>query len=361
MVISHLEPRYTLKDVAERAGVAISTASLVFSGKRHVADATRAKVLKAAADLDYGGPDPLASSLRQGRSGIVGVYAEGRLFNSFSDPLALSVLDGLAQHLGEHSSGILLIPAQGADENEIVRRISGMPLDAVAFPLGGRVSPAVLDHLRHRRIPLVGTGYQDADGIVDLTMDEGGAMRLIAQHLAELGHRDVALIELPGSRPQPDAPTSSSTVQNPEADARTAGFLDAFPDALVVTADENSIEAGFRAAHDVLERRPDVGAIAAQSDLLAVGALRAAGEHGLTMPDDISVTGFDGIDLPWIIGTLTTIDQHGHEKGRTIGEMVQAALSGDLTPRTHSFELVEGTSSAPPKAQSAAPNQDDDA
>lgn len=359
MVISHLKPRYTLKDVAERAGVAISTASLVFSGKRHVADTTRQKVLKAAADLDYGGPDPLASSLRQGRSGIVGVYAEGRLFNSFSDPLALSVLDGLAQHLGEHSSGILLIPAQGADENEIVRRISGMPLDAVTFPLGGRVSPAVLDHLRHRRIPLVGTGFQDDDGIVDLAMDEWGAMRLIAQHLHDLGHRDVALIELPGSRTQPDAPTPPSTVQNPEADARTAGFRDVFPDALVITADENSIEAGFRATLEALDQRSDVGAISAQSDLLAVGALRAAGEHGLTVPDDISVTGFDGIDLPWIIGTLTTIDQHGHDKGRTIGAMVQAALSGDLTPQVHSFELVEGTSSARPKSLPTSTEHDD--
>jgi len=107
----NVAPRYTLKDVADRAGVAISTASLVFSGKRHVAQATRERVLKAAADLDYGGPNPLASSLRQGRSGIVGVFAEGRLLNSFSDPFAVSVLDGLAQHLGQNSSGILLILA----------------------------------------------------------------------------------------------------------------------------------------------------------------------------------------------------------------------------------------------------------
>ncbi|MCI0153360.1 transcriptional regulator,sugar-binding protein, partial [Dermacoccus nishinomiyaensis] len=123
------------------------------------ADATRERVLNATEDLDYGGPDPLASSLRQGPSGIVGVFAEGPLLNSFSDPFAVSVLDGLAQHLGQNSSGILLIPAQGSDEHEVVRRMSGIPLDAVVFPLGGHVSAAVLDHLRHRRIPLPGMGY----------------------------------------------------------------------------------------------------------------------------------------------------------------------------------------------------------
>ena len=63
------------------------------------ADATRERVLNATEDLDYGGPDPLASSLRQGPSGIVGVFAEGPLLNSFSDPFAVSVLDGLAQRL----------------------------------------------------------------------------------------------------------------------------------------------------------------------------------------------------------------------------------------------------------------------
>lgn len=137
-----LEPRYTLKDVADRAGVAISTASLVFRGKRPVAEPTRERVLEAAVDLDYGGPNPLASSLRQGRSGIICVFAEGRLMNSFSDPFAVSILDGLAQHLGQNSAGILLMPAQGAGQDELVRRTAGIPLDAVVFPLGGYVSSA---------------------------------------------------------------------------------------------------------------------------------------------------------------------------------------------------------------------------
>ena len=154
------------------------------------ADATRERVLNAAEDLDYGGPDPLASSLRQGPSGIVGVFAEGPLLNS----LAVSVLDGLAQHLGQNSSGILLIPAQGSDGREVVRRISGIPLDAGVFPLGGHVSAAALDHLRHRRIPLVGTGHAAIDGVLQLTM-ERAALRTLATYLYDLGHRDVALIE----------------------------------------------------------------------------------------------------------------------------------------------------------------------
>ncbi|CAM3157217.1 MULTISPECIES: LacI family DNA-binding transcriptional regulator [Dermacoccus] len=212
-----LEPRHTLKDVADRAGVAISTASLEFSGKRPVAEPKRERVLKAASDLDYGGPNPLASSLRQGRSGIIGVFA-------------VSILDVLAQHLGQNSAGILLMPAQGAGQDALVRRTAGIPLVAVVFPLGGHVSSALLEHLRHRRIPLVGTGYPEADDVLHLRMDERGAARAIAQHLYDLGHRDVALIQLPGAEPN-----AQRDVMNPEALDRTAGFLEVFPEAVVTS------------------------------------------------------------------------------------------------------------------------------
>lgn len=340
-----LEPRYTLKDVADRAGVAISTASLEFSGKRPVAEPTRERVLKAAADLDYGGPNPLASSLRQGRSGIIGVFAEGRLMNSFSDPFAVSILDGLAQHLGQNSAGILLMPAQGAGQDELVRRTAGIPLDAVVFPLGGYVSSALLEHLRHRRDPLVGTGYPEADDVLHLRMDERGAARAIAQHLYDLGHRDVALIQLPGAKPN-----AQRDVMNPEALDRTAGFLEVFPEAVVITAGESSIEGGYEASERLFSDIHPFTAIAAQSDLMAVGAIPSIGAHGLSPPADISVAGFDGIDLPWLVGTLTTIDQRGQEKGRTIADMVTSALAGTRENREHSFTLVQGTSTdAPPQ------------
>ena len=85
--------RPTLRDVARRAGVSTSTASLVFSGKGPVATATAERVRTAATDLAYAGPDPLASSLRQGRVGTVAVVVEGPLRYAFHDPFALAVLD----------------------------------------------------------------------------------------------------------------------------------------------------------------------------------------------------------------------------------------------------------------------------
>ncbi|WP_322613257.1 LacI family DNA-binding transcriptional regulator [Dermacoccus abyssi] len=84
---------------------------------------------------------------------------------------------------------------------------------------------------------------------------------------------------------------------NPEALDRTAGFLEVFPDALVITAGESSIEGGYEASERLFSDSHSVTAIAAQSDLMAVGAIRSIGAHGLSTRADISVAGFDGIDL----------------------------------------------------------------
>ena len=90
-------------------------------------------------------------------------------------------------------------------------------------------------------------------------------------------------------------------------------------------------------------------AIVAQSDLLAAGALRAAAALGLGVPEDLSVTGYDGVDLPWLDHTLTTIVQPGTDKGRRLGQMVRSALSGEM-PVTETFEVALriGTTTAPP-------------
>src|SRR3954468_19849994 len=92
--------RPTLAGVAARAGVSASTASLVFSGAGPVSAATRERVLAAAADLDYAGPDPTARSLRRGRSGVIGIVTEDRLAEAFHDPINLALLDGIGDALG---------------------------------------------------------------------------------------------------------------------------------------------------------------------------------------------------------------------------------------------------------------------
>ena len=105
--------RTTLAQVAALAGVSVSTASLAFSGSGPVSGATRDKVLAAAEQLNYGGPDPRGRSLRQGRSGIIGVVMEERVLAAFRDPIRIANLDGIARETTADGRGLLLLTDVG--------------------------------------------------------------------------------------------------------------------------------------------------------------------------------------------------------------------------------------------------------
>ena len=134
--------------MASRAGVSPSTASLAFAGSPRVAPATRERVLAAAAELGYGGPDPIAASLRRGRSGVVGAFVGERLLYAFRDPVAVQMMDGITEVLGEHGVGLLLLAGEtgrpGTDQ------IARMPLDAAIFATCGLDDDPALELLRAR-------------------------------------------------------------------------------------------------------------------------------------------------------------------------------------------------------------------
>ncbi|NYG08020.1 DNA-binding LacI/PurR family transcriptional regulator [Phycicoccus badiiscoriae] len=358
--------RPTLRAVAQAAGVSTSTASLAFSGRGPVAPETVARVRAAAEQLGYAGPDPLASSLRQGRSGVVGVVVEGRLLHAFRDPFAVSVLDGLSQVLDDIPAGMLLIAQPAGTPERAITQLSATALDAVVFSLCGPDKNPAVDHLAARGIPMLGDGSPVDPRVAHVALDNRGATVALGRHLTELGHRRVAHLMMPLRH---DSPTGLATLDDVAAAEftdtrdRARGFLDVFgaddlgaelevgaAPRLAQTAIPD-VEQGAIAARLLLDlpedQRPT--AIVAQSDLLAMGVVRAADDLGLSVPGDLSVTGFDGVELPWFAGTLTTIDQHGLAKGRLMGEMLRQLLDGqrpdDVVQPTH---LRIGTTTAPP-------------
>lgn len=328
------QPRPTLRAVAQAARVSTSTASLAFSGKGPVAPDTVARVRAAAERLGYTGPDPLASSLRNGRSGLVGVVVEGRLLHAFRDPFAVSVLDGLSQVLDEIPAGMLLIAQPAGQPERAISHLSSSALDAVVFSLCGPDSNPAVDHLAARGIPMIADGSPADPRVVNLVVDNRGATAEMCHHLRDLGHERVAHVLMPLD---PSATTSHVGVEEAAAGTfqdtrdRALGFVDVFgPDRPMVQTAVPDVQQGAAAARLLLDvpvaARPT--AVVAQSDLLAAGVVRAAQELGLRVPQDLSVTGFDGVDLPWFPGLLTTIDQHGVDKGRRLGQLLRTVLDG---------------------------------
>jgi DNA-binding LacI/PurR family transcriptional regulator len=217
-----------MRDVAERAGVAASTASLVFSGRGPVAAETAERVRNAAAELGYVGPDPRASSLRRGRAGAVGVLVEGRLLQAFRDPFAVAVLDGLAQELDAVPTGMLLI-AQPFDEPErAMEAVTGLAIDAFVFSMCGPTESPIVDHLAARGIPMVGTGAPLDCRVCQVLIDEAGSQGEVVRHLRSLGHRRIGHVTMP-MRPVTDGgrlrPSDLDGAVYVDSRDRARGFL----------------------------------------------------------------------------------------------------------------------------------------
>jgi DNA-binding LacI/PurR family transcriptional regulator len=326
--------RATLADVAARAGVAVSTASLALSGAPRVAAATRERVAAAAAELGYTGPDPLARSLRSRRSGIVGAVVGERLGYAFQDPVAVLLLDGIAEVLGPLGVGLLLLPGDEQRNGPSVEQIGGMPLDAAVWTMGGLPDDPVLPVLRRRGVPVVAVEDRLGHGTAFVGTEDRVGSAALAGHLATLGHHAVAVVTLPLRLDGRRGPVDAERLGQPHYQAvaeRLGGVTEVFGAVPALEVAGNSVAEGDRAARVLLdvspERRPT--AVIAQSDLLAVGVLRAARALGLEVPGDLSVAGFDGVDVTTVAPVaLTTVVQPTAEKGRAAGRAVAELLAG---------------------------------
>jgi DNA-binding LacI/PurR family transcriptional regulator len=344
--------RPTLAAVASRAGVSPSTASLAFAGSPRVAAATRDRVLAAAAELGYAGPDPIAASLRRGRSGVVGTFVGERLLYAFRDPVAVQLMDGIAEILGGHGVGLLLLAGDAG--RPTAEQLARIPLDAAIFATCGLEDDPALRLLSARGVPVVAVEGPITEGAVLVDIDDRGGTAELAAHLRDLGHRRVAAVAMPlrldGTRGPVDV-ARRARVHYRDVRHRIAGVEDVFGPVPVIETASNVVAEGELVGRTLLDvpadRRPT--AVIAQSDILAAGVVQAAGALGLRVPDDVSVAGFDGADLPWLPGTLTTVVQPSDAKGRAAARVAMALVAGErpadvLLP----VALRVGTTTGPP-------------
>ncbi len=336
-----------LASVAALAGVSPSTASLAFSGAGPVAETTRARVFAAAEQLNYGGPDPRAQSLRRGRSGIIGVVMEERVRDAFRDPMNIAMLDGLADEIGATGAGLLLLTETGDDR----LGIASAPMDAVVLiGCSTRLDESVA-LLRQRGMPIVAVEAPHMAGVVPIDLENRRASANVASHLRALGHSRIGVVTLPleqSHTPGPLLPDWQRRATSEVGIQRLLGVGDVYERFDGYVASTSSIDAGIQAGIALLDGPDQPTGVIAQSDLLAIGVIRAAEQLGLAVPGNLSVIGFDGarIDSGY---DLTTMVQPAVEKGRAAGRAVNDMLAGrDPEPITFTPVFHEGNTTAPP-------------
>lgn len=316
----------TLEEVAARAGVSRATASRVLRGATNVSDQAREAVHAAAREISYA-PNQAARSLVTGRSDSVAFLVEETEERMFADPFFLGMLRSAQEAVAAAGMQLVFTVATRPEDHErFVAYAAGGHVDGVLLlSLHGR--DKLPQRLERLGVPTVLSGrplsgrrlfYVDADNV------DGG--RIATRHLLDAGRRTVATVT---------GPLDMCAGQD-----RLAGYKDAVEtaglavDEELISVGEFTTAGGYDAMTRLLERRPDVDAVFAASDLAAIGAIRAIEQVGRTVPDDVAVVGFDDIpDARAQHPPLTTVRQPIAELGTTMTRRLLERVLGQDPPR----------------------------
>ena len=312
------ESRTTISDIAAAAGVSIATVSRALRNLPNVAPATRSRVLEVAAKYQYE-LHPQASRLASGRTWTVGVVAP--LFGTWFPSRALGGINSVFARAGYD----LLISMMTNPEDRVrflqgarsfCRRVDGIVLIDTFVSAEGTSASTFFNR------PVVAVGER-LEGASSIAIDNRLATRRAVEHLIELGHDRIGLVTGPRMA---DLPT-------PVPEQRRLGYEDALRDAglridpSLATEGDGSAGGGARALSRLIAGPDRPTAVFCITDEMAFGALEAARRAGLTVPDDLSVIGFDDHDLSEALG-LTTMRQSVAEMGVQAAEQVLAMIDG---------------------------------
>jgi len=351
--------RPTLTTLARELGVSPSTVFNAFNRPDQLSPALRERVLAAARAAGFGGPDPVARSLRRGSAGAIGLLFTESLPYAFTDPAAVLTLQGVATAGAEARVGLLLLPTFSSVAED-QRTLSNALVDGLV--IHSMYEDARVASARARGLPLVVCDQPQMPGVPFVGIDDRTAARRVAEHVAGLGHRRIGIVlfELsPDTREGPADLARQATAVYETTSKRLAGYRDAleaaglaWPEVPVHETPRNDPEFGRRAAHALLDGTPRPTALLCASDVLALGARQAARERGLGVPGELSIAGFDDIpEAARAEPALTTIRQPHVEKGARTARRLLALVGGadvDSTPELLPTELVVRGSTGPP-------------
>lgn len=352
--------RVTLQTVADRVGVSRMTVSNAFSRPDQLSAELRRKILAAADELGYAGPDPAARALATGTTGAVGVLLTDRLEYVFTDEVAAQFFGAVAQELGASGLALTLLTSGTGDAHVPARDV---PMDA-ALVFSCEVDSPAIDWLRRRRLPLVFVDQDPVPGITSINIDDRGGARAAANHLVDLGHRRIGIVTTRhGASPgllcdRGAAPAAGAAHVERQ---RMAGWLEALrsPGVSWVAVEQpySSESTGRAAAEALLDLAEPPTAAVCFSDVMAYGVVQAALDRGLDVPGELSVVGFDDNPIASRMRpTLTTVRQDVRAKGSEAARELQATMdrarrgvSGRAKRIVLPAELVLRESTSPPK------------
>ncbi len=331
---------WTMQQIAAAAGVSVTTVSHTLSGKRPVSTQTALRIRSLIDQFGYV-PDAGARRLKSGRSGMIGLAVPDISHWYFG-----RIARGVEEMANEYDYGLIICSTSNSDprrEKRYFNLLRTRSIEGLIYTASREIGPT--DELMSisasaSPIVLADEVVSGLERVPSVTSLNSAGARELGRHVRELGHRRAVIVAgFEGLR---------STIE------RVAGIRESFPDAVVVYGDFE-VQSGYDRVDELLARGVEFTAVFACNDYMAVGAMRRLHEAGLRVPDDVSVVGFDDIDIAGVITPgLTTVRQDmleiGRRSARLLLESLAAGTMRGIESVTLPVELVVRGSTAPPPA-----------
>lgn len=315
----------TIKDVAKRAGVASSTVSCVLNGKDNVSEQTRQKVLGAASELNYVKHGP-ASELKRKNTQTIGV-----MVHDMSSPYFSDLVPGIESAIKSHGYDLIVCSSMGGEKSTANRYIREKRIDG-AIVIAQDIPDELLTEAAAREFPIVVMDRElTNEHIVNVLMDDEQGGYLATKYLIDQGHRTIAYI---------NGPLSSDCNL-----LRYQGFLRALGEADIEEKSEWRLggqfckESGYHAAKMLIENGLPSAVFFANDDM-AIGGLVAFREHHISVPEHVSVVGFDNIHVSqYVSPPLTTFQQPKTDAGLLAGHLLIQLLNGEQVKSVFTLDI----------------------
>ncbi|WCZ35923.1 HTH-type transcriptional repressor PurR [Corynebacterium heidelbergense] len=355
--------RGTLASIAAELGVSRTTVSNAYNRPDQLSEELRDRIFRTAARIGYPGPDPTARSLRMRRAGAIGVLLTEELTYAFEDQASVEFMAGVSLSCGNLGASMLLIPAgvggdSGAKQLVHQASVDGFIVYSVAANdpflqvVMSRGMPTVIcdQPADRRRVPFIG-------------IDDREAIKPVVRQVLEAGHTRIGVLCIRLDRSPNDGFVSRERLASAQMHVqrdRVRGVLEVIEDATldpaqvpVVERHVNNPEQTYSAAAQLLREHPELTAVVCTTDSMALGLTAYAADAGISIPGELSVTGFDGI--PQAVGAgITTVRQPSREKGQRAGDALAQLIA--VAPRAGEqrvllpTQVVPGTSITSPRA-----------
>lgn len=318
--------KWTLSALSKELGVSVATMSNAFKRPDQLSPKLRKRILDECQKLGYTGPNSSASSLRTGRTGVVGILLSNYLSYSFTDNVAHQFLEGVATVFEQNNLGMLVLSSRAN-----IEQTNGLESFVDGFIVYGPPKKEIRDRLHIQNKPVVAVDFK-MEGYASINIDNyksakkcaGYALKTLPQNIAVLGIGLFPANCVCRLNTEAVLKPKSITVQ------RLKGFTDAAnTKGIEISSDrvwhipENTQKLAYQAAREALTCTPRPDLLLCMSDRIALSAIQAARHLNLRVPEDVRITGFD--DIPEASAhhpTVTTIRQKSDDKGKIAAEML---------------------------------------